>query len=216
MNTSQLVAAVILKATGKVSALTPVDTKFIKAVAIANDLITQWENEKGVDWNSLYDPAFAIGTVSETDTFEFDNTEVRKISDASGDTLTIQHLDGSTTEYTFVRPEQLKIVDGNVCAQIGASIRFKKPFKTEDAQFGGTILIPVYTFAEKLKTNTQVPVDIPRWLVVMSAAEWVRNDITKQNQYGNLVNEANELMQRMIDDNNAQLTVVSRPWRAGR
>ena len=70
---------------------------------------------------------------------------------------------------------------------------------------GGQITIPVYLHAPLLTSqNSIVPVDNPMWLVTMCAAEYARNDILLQNQYGNLIEEANQLMQKMIENNAAQ------------
>lgn len=217
MTASQLVAAVYLKATGKTSSLVSTDTKYIKILGIANDLIHQWENENGVDWTSLYDPNFALGTVTATDTFAIPAT-VRKISDARGDFVRIEWTDGvNYTDYDVVPADTLKRYDTSerVCAQIGTNLVFKKAFKTTDAEFGGSLQVPIYTFAPTLSADADVvPVDIPRWLVVMTAAEYVRNDITKQNQYPNLVQEGNALMERMKDDNDAQISEPYMPWGA--
>ncbi len=50
----------------------------------------------------------------------------------------------------------------------------------------------------------------------MTAAEYIRNDIVKQNQYGNLVAEANNLMTSMIRNNRSgQVRHVRGGWRNG-
>jgi hypothetical protein len=154
--------------------------------------------------------------VSATDTFDLDD-EIRKLSDARDDTVRIVHTDGTHyTDYEVVPANQLKTdySSGAYCAQIGATLKFNKAFVSTDRQFGGTIYVPKYGFAEHLVNDSDdVPVDDPQWLVLMCAAEYVRNDIVKQNQYPNLVNEANALMQAMKDTNDAQVEVVARPWR---
>lgn len=214
MNTTEFVQAVILKASGKASTLVSTDTKWIKIVAIANRQIRKWE--RLADWNSLYDPKYAIGTVTTTDTYEFDD-EIRKLSDTAGDTVRVVASDDSYTEWQVVNAERLKqYSSGNFCAQIGRTLVFNKTFSSEDVEFGGSIQVPVYLYAELLTTSSsEVPVDDPEWLVCMTAAEYVRNDITKQNQYPNLVGEANELMDNMMDDNDGQIVEVYRSWSAG-
>lgn len=222
MTTSEFVAQAYLKASGKVSSLTSTDTKYIKLLAIANTLIQTWQNEKDVDWYSLYTAELSLtDLVTATNTFALPAT-VRKISDARGDFVRIHWTDGENfTDFDVVTPDTLKSYDtsANVCAQIGSNLVFARTFATEDSEFGGTIKVPVYTFAPTLVESspttgqtTTVPVDIPEWLVIMSAAEFVRNDITKQSQYPNLVNEANQLMQRMKDDNEAQISEVHIPF----
>jgi hypothetical protein len=220
LTTQEFVNAVILKATGKRTILAPTDTKFLKVLGIANGYIDQWQNEKDVDWSSLYDGGLSFGTVTATDTFAIPAT-VRKISDTRGDQVRIVWTDGvSYTDFEVVPADTLKrYPNSNVCAQIGTNIVFARTFNSEDPEFGGDVQVPVYTFAPTLVSGTPatgetdvVPVDIPAWLVTASAAEYVRNDITKQNQYGNLVNEANQLMERMKDDNDGQVSEPYMPW----
>lgn len=216
MTTSEFVQKVVLKATGKATTLTSTDTKWTKIVGIANNIIPAWEDE--ADWNSLYDPEYSIGTVTATDTFDLDE-EIRKISDTVGDNVRIVYdADNDLyTEWQVVSAERLKDYStGNYCAQIGRTLKFNKTFASTDTEFGGTIEVPVYLHAELLTTaSSEVPVDRPMWLVVMTAAEYVRNDITKQGQYTNLVAEANSLLEKMIDTNDGQIVEVSRPWSAG-
>lgn len=224
MTTSELVAKAYLKAAGKVSSLTSTDTKYIKLLAIANTLIGTWQNEPNVDWNSLYDPDLAlVDLITATNTYAIPAT-VRKLSDARGDYVRVHWTDGvNYTDFNVVTADTLKRYDttANVCAQIGSNLVFARTFASTDPEFGGTIKLPVYTFAPTLVESapttgqtTTVPVDIPEWLVIMTAAEYVRNDVTKQSQYPNLVNEANQLMQRMKDDNEAQISEVHIPFSA--
>lgn len=222
MTTSEFVAATLLKATGKTSTAVEGDTKWTKVLGIGNFNIDSWQNEPDVDWNSLYDPLFSIGTVTNTDTFELDD-EIRKLSDTEGDVVRIYHTDGTGyTDYDIVPADTLKRYyygqnkenpDGFYCAQIGRNLVFNHKFISTDPQFGGTIYAPIYNYADHLvNSGDEVPVDIPNWLVTISAAEYVRNDITRQGQYPNLINEANQLMTRMKDDNEAQVEQINRPW----
>lgn len=184
--------------------------------------IDSWSNEPGVDWSSLYNPAYSIGKVTNTDTFDLDDT-VRKISDTADDVVRIYHTDKvSYTDYDVVPADTLKQYyygqnkenpTGRYCAQIGTTIVFNHTFKSTDPQFGGDIKVPIYTYPDHLVgDNDDVPVTIANWLVVICAAEWVRNDITRQNQYPNLIGEANQVMIRMKEDNDAQVERVDRPW----
>lgn len=162
----------------------------------------------------MYTPELSFGSVTNTSTFALPGT-VRKISDTIGDYVRIDHTDGTTsTKYDIVSAENLKRYYtgnksgsiGNYCAQIGTNLVFNHTFVSTDPQFGGTIKVPVYTVPTTLVADADVvPVDIPMWLVTITAAEYVRNDITRQNQYPNLIAEANQLMQRMKDDNEAQV-----------
>lgn len=216
LNTTQFVQATILRATGKASTLVSTDTKWVKIVGIANRLIRVWE--RAADWNSLYDPKYSGGTVTATDTFELDS-DIRKLSDTYGDPVRIVSATDSTQkwDYTVVNAERLKqYSEGQYCAQIGRNLVFNREFEATDPQFGGTIELPVYLHATELKTvSTQIPVDDPEWLICMAAAEYVRNDITKQGQYPNLVQEANSYLDQMMDENDGQIAEPYAPWTPG-
>lgn len=223
MDTQTFIDSVYLKATGKKKTLTSADTPYAKILAIGNRLIRQWAQEPDVDWNSLYNPSLALtATVTATNTFPLAAAStIRKISDARGDFVRIHWTDGiNFTDFQVVPADTLKrySTSANVCAQVGSSLQFARTFVSTDSEYGGTIKVPVYLYPDTLVASdpgsgesTTVPVDDPEWLVIMSAAEYVRNDITKQNQYPNLVAEGNQYMQRMIDDNNAQVNEVYIP-----
>lgn len=225
MIASEFVAAVLLRSTGKVSTSVSGDAKWLKVLGIGNMKIDDWQNEPGVDWSSLYDPSYSIGTVTATDTFDLDLDTIRKISDTAQDVVRIMHTDGkSYTDYDIVPADTLKQYFagqtklspfGYYCAQIGSTLVFNHVFLTTDPQYGGDIQVPVYFYAEHLVNDSDtVPVDNPGWLVAISAAEYVRTDIIRQAQYPNLINEANNLMVRMKDDNDSQVEYVNRPWHA--
>lgn len=118
------------------------------------------------------------------------------------------------TDYDIVPADDLKMYyagqtkqnpDGFYCAQMGANLVFNHTFITTDKQFGGTIKIPMYGYADPLVgVSDTVPVDLPNWLVAISAAEYVRTDITLMAHYPELASEANDIMQRMKDNNDGQ------------
>lgn len=214
MTTAELVSNVYLVATGKLPTFLSGSTKWLKIVAIANNKIDTWQNEDNADWNSLYSPNYALGNVTNTDTYDLDD-DIRQVSNVAGDTIVITHIDGNTTEYETVDATDLKQhTTGNYCAQVGQTLVFNHLFVSTDPQYGGSIAIPVFLFANHLQADTDtVPVDDPQWLVLTVSAEYVRNDIVKQNQYPSLVNEANALMNGMKSANEAQVKTLDRPWR---
>lgn len=177
-----------------------------------------WQEE--ADWNSQYNPALTVTTVTNTDTFAIPVT-VRKLSDKLGDPVRILWTDGvGYTDYDIIPADDLKLYYsgqtkqspwGQYCAQIGSNLVFNHTFTSADKQFGGTIKAPVYTFVTALVADADVvPVSIPNWLVAATAAEYVRTDITLQNQYPELKAEANDLLQRMIDNEFGQFQEVYR------
>ena len=205
MNTRQLVSAVMLKATGKVRNLPETDKKYQKILGIANMYIPVWQSEPNVDWQSLYEPSYFIGTLSTEQSYDIDTSEVAKVSNILGDTIKVRK-NGQVREYTTIPPEQAGMYKGQDCCTIaGNKLVFIDTIRNDDPMLGGEIEIPVYLKASLLTgAGSTIPVDNPMWLVTMCAAEYARNDILLQNQYGNLIEEANQLMQKMIKNNAAQ------------
>jgi len=218
VNVVDFVNATYLVAEGKLPTFSSGSTKWLKILGIANNKIDTWASELGGNWNSLYSPKESFGTVTNTDKYSIPD-EVRTISKESADTVRIVHLDGRYTDYSVVPADELKSYDyGYYCAQIGRTLVFNHTFTAADPQYGGSIQVPVYLYASHLSADAdEVPVDNPQWLVLVTAAEYNRNDLVKQNQYAPLVNEANAIMDSMKEDNSAQAEYVDTPWRpAGR
>lgn len=225
MTITQAIAAVYIKATGKTTTLTS-GTKYNRIVDLLDFYQQEWSTEPGVDWASLYNPAFSLGTVTATDSYDIDTSTVRKLSSREGDTVRIVWTDGdSYTDYDIVDHNKLRDYSfgvnresniGFYCTVIAGQLVFNHTFTSNDAQYGGEILVPCYTFPDEItSTNTgsnDVVVDNPRWLVTRVAAEYVRNDITRRSRYPELLQEANEIMERMKDDNDGQIDTVDRPW----
>lgn len=205
MTTDELVAAVVLKATGRNKDLKWGDKNYKKILGIANFYISSWQNEPEVDWASLYDPEYSIGATRNTRRYELDRSEVNKISDMPGDYIMV-----GNEPFQTVTANQLKRYEGgNVCAVAGEYIIFGRDFT--GGELGKTIKVPVYLKAETLKgARSVVPVDDPYWLVTICAAEYARSDILLQNQYSNLITEANQLMKKMIENNSAQVAYVQK------
>lgn len=224
MTITDAIAAVYLRATGK--ATTPPTSKYNQIVALLAFYQRAWARQRNVDWNSLYQPAVNMGTVTATDSFDIDTSTIRKFSDHEGDYVQITWTDGNSyTKYDIVDHDVLKDYyygsnkqspHGFVCAQIAGQLVFNHVFTSSDAQFGGTIFVPAYTFPDDIDATNpdtdEIQVDDPDWLVTRCAAEFVRNDIVRRSRYPELLAEANEVMLRMIDDNGGQVAVVDRPW----
>jgi hypothetical protein len=225
MSITNFVSDAYLRATGKTTVLTS-GTKYDRIIALGDYYQRRWAREPGVDWNSLYDPAFSLGTVTATDTFDLDTSSIRKLSDREGDTVRIVWTDGTSyTDYDIIDATKLKDysfgVDkdsplGTYCARIGNTLVFNHEFVSTDNEYGGEIFVPAYTFPDEITSTSpddaEVQVDDPDWLVTRVAAEYVRNDITRRQRYPELIQEANEIMARMKDDNDGQIDTVDRPW----
>lgn len=218
VNRDTFVSNTYLTAVGKIPTFVAGDKKYEKIVAIANLKIDEWARE--ADWRNLYDHEYSVGTISATDTYELDD-EVEKVTASYGD-FVIVRVDDVDTNFTTVPPEKLKMYStGDYCTIIGRNLVFNRTFTSTDTLFGGTIYAPVKLYPEKLTSaGSTVPVSDPNWLVKITAAEYVRNDNTRQNQYPNLVGEANALMEKMKEANdeaqNSEVTIamppVGRSW----
>lgn len=225
MTITEAVAEVYLKATGQTTTLTT-GTKYERIIALLNMYQRGWANEPGVDWNSLYNPALSLGSITATDTYDIDTSTIRKLSQRFGDTVRVVWSDGvGYTDYDIVAHDKLKDYSsgvnrespgGFVCAVMNNQLVFNHTFTTTDSQYGGDIQVPCYVFPDAITStnpNTEeVQVDDPDWLVFRVAAEYARNDITRRQRYPELQSEANERMQRMIDDNEGQINTIDKPW----
>lgn len=224
MTIDELVHDAYLRSTGKAQTLTA-GSKRARIVALANYYQRRWGRTRDVDWNSLYDPFISLGAVTATDTFPLLDT-IKSLSKREGDVIRIVWSDGTTyTDYTLVNHDKLKDYSagvnkqspfGNYAAQIGRNLVFNRTFTADDPQFGGTIYVPGYGYPNPIDdTNPSVDtvqVDDPDWLVARVAAEYVRNDVTRRQRWTELLAEANEIWERMIDDNEGQIDEVDRPW----
>ncbi len=217
MTLQELINAVMLKATGKPTILDRNNTKWEKIRGIANYYQNAWLNEPGIHWNSRYERARQIGTISNTDEYSLDD-DIMEISTAKGDNIYVLTNENEKMPFQLVNYNDLKnYPTGNYCAKLGQSLVFNSRFAEDDPCFGGKLYVPVYASLEELENpDDDILVDNPEWLVTMTAAEYIRNDIVKQNQYGNLVAEANNLMTSMIRNNRSgQVRHVRGGWRNG-
>jgi hypothetical protein len=210
------VSNVYLQATGKLPTFTSGSTKWLRIVAQGNFFLQQWARERGVDWYTLYDPAYPLGTASTAQEYDLDD-EILKISQQDGDSLRITHTDLRYTDYTIVNADQLRDYNyDHYVARVGRRIRFNRPFLSTNPQFGGTITVPVYLKPEIFSADTdEINIDDPNWLVFVTAADMVRNDVTRKDLRADLISQANEAMMAMREDNESQFSEVLRPWSVG-
>lgn len=223
---TEAVTNTYLRAVGKATPPAAGTAKYNRIIDLLDFFQRRWARENGVDWASLYDPAFSIGTITATDTFDLDTSSIRTLSNREGDSVRVVWTDGvGYTDYEVVAHDKLKDyswgVDkqspsGYYCAQIGSTLVFNHEFTSDDAEFGGEIFVPCYIFPDGITADNpdtdEVQVDDPDWLSTRCAAEYCRNDITRRQRYPELLGEANEIMARMVDDNEGQIVKVDTPW----
>ena len=212
------VATTYLLATGKAVPPTFGQSKYTKMVALANLYTAAWANEAETDWQSLRQIFVVSSTVTPTATFSQPDG-IGKISDQDGDYVRIMHTDGTTeSDYTVVPVQRLYdgrtsinntgehevMADGTVAIAAGNLI-FSRAFLATDPQIGGTIKIPGYIIPDKLINPTDlISTDDPYYLCYRVAAEYIRNDITRVQLYGSLIDQAKESMAGMQDKNATQ------------
>lgn len=210
-----------LLANGKGSDLTVDSTKYTKILRLLNFYKDVWAQEPGIQWNSLRSLKSLAATVSATATYALPTAVIdgtAKLSTQEGDFVRILHTDGvSESDYTLVQDSKLyndgqsiNNPGGDYVARRGNSLIFPVAFTASSAQFGGTIKIPIYTTPADMVSSTSDPtdtveIDDPYWIIFMAAAEYVRNDVTKQNQYANLIAQATNCMNGMKENNESQL-----------
>lgn len=218
MTIDEAIIAAVNKATRKVKTTADLGAKYDSLLNSADRLQKQWANQSGVDWFSLYDPSVSSGTITATDTFALDDS-IRKISSQEGDYVAIQN--GTSYWYYNVVPANRfrSFVTGgadpwawgtqNTVARIGGNLVFATPFVSGNPQIGGTLKIPAFlNVADIADGDDDVQVDDPNWLVDMLAAEWARNDKTRQYMEPNFVADAQEKMAQMVRNNGSQLEEV--------
>ncbi len=194
-------------ATGEASAPPVGSEDYNRIVDLGNSFIEDWQNEPGIQWGSLY-KRVDIGTVSATDRFSFDSTELRELS-FEEDGVCLIGPNGQRAFFTLVQPRKLYQQDNGV-ARIGDEIVFGKPFTENSPWIGWTIRVSGYGTAEAMDSPTSiVPVDQPLWLVYMTAAEFARNDYIKSGQYGNIVALAANVMGSMKQNNEAAQHIIA-------
>lgn len=226
MTITDAIKATYLRAVGKATPPLANSAKYNQIAGLLDFYQRRWAREPGVAWNSLYDPSFSIGSVTATDTFDLDTSTIRSLSNREGDYVRIMWTDGvGYSDYGIVNHDELKqfyqgqnkeFPHGYYCTQVGGTLVFNHKFVSTDPEFGGDIQVPVYTFPDEITTTNpdtdEIQVDDPDWLVTRCAAEFVRNDIVRRSRYPELLAEANEMMTRMIQDNDNQIDEVDKPW----
>lgn len=199
------------RATGKPTSPTSGTKKYNQLLNAGKYFLQSWQDEPMTDWPSLYDFRDS-GTITATDTFPLDE-DIRKVSQQAGDNIKIVHTDDNETEYKLVPVDRLQHYRyDKVVAVAGTNLVFPRAFTADDAEFGGTIVVPSYGYAVFPEDDvTEIPIDNPNWLVCISAAEFVRNDLTRKSEYPNLVGEAAVLMQKMKENSGSRVDEIYRP-----
>jgi hypothetical protein len=203
-----------LLAKGKATAPANTSSTYLALAGFANVGQTMWQDEPDVQWDSLRFVAEVVASVSATDTYTIPST-VRELSQKPDDDIYIEHTDGQKTYYELVEPDQLQYYTRagmKVVARKGTDLIFSIPFTAQDPQFGGSIFIPAYGYVTELSDGADVVVvDEPMWLSMMMAAEYCRTKTSLNYRVDGLIDRANQLMQKMKQNQESQYTTATRP-----
>jgi hypothetical protein len=191
---------------GKSSAPALGSNKYNLLIELVDNEQKDWADEQGVQWNSLYQPITLAALIqANVATYALDMT----VGDPSlyfDDKLILTPAGGGTQEYAkFIRPDQLTQYSTDLAAAIEKrNLVFSQAFSPSDALIGGTIQIPNYGYVNDLANATDiVQVDNPMYLVYMTAAAFIMNDIIKAGNYNLMLAKAAELMAKMKELNDA-------------
>lgn len=211
MNIPEFVQLVNFRATSKPVAPTAGSKKYNQIINAGQFFLRSFNAEPYTDWPSLYDFR-STGTVTATDTFPLD-ASIKKVSQQAGDFVRIVHTDDNVSEYKLVSVDRLYENRYNFrVAVAGRNLIFPRSFTADDAQFGGTIVAPSYGFSTWPTDDvTDIVIDDPDWLVLVCAAEFVRNDATRKSEYPNLLGEARERLTKMKENAGARIDEAYRP-----
>lgn len=199
---------------GKASAPAQGTNKYNLLISLVDNEQKDWADEPGVQWNSLYNPVTLTATIqANVKTYALDQT----IGDPSlymNDQVILTPVGGGQSSQQFakfVMPDQLTQYDIDLaCAIEGRNLVFSQAFSASDALIGGSILIPNYGYVNDLANPTDiVQCDNPMYLVYMTAAAFIMNDIIKAGNYNLMLAKAAEVMTKMKELNDAHYDQVA-------
>lgn len=214
MSTNELLKQVYRKATGELDDSVEYDTEDGQTVlSVVNEQVDVYYNSVDqygarIIWQRNIDPEYVIGTADGTTTlFDIDWDEVQSLPDGFYYPIRVREGDeGEGIRYDLVPYSQL--FDGrhqnpNRCAICAEGLQF---FSAPPA---GDILFPCVVQGQKLKgpeTDVESVTGVHNllWLMQAAAAEYVRTDIVRGEQFTNVLTASNETFRRMLEDNEAR------------
>lgn len=213
MTVDQVITKAYQEAKGKPVPPAQGTTKYNSLLILCDNLQKIWAAEPDVEWNSLYS-VVNIGPITATGSFAIPATVDYLIKRSTDPIYTSNGVSGHRKDYKLVQPNQLylnKYTDG--IAQAGSNLIFPQAFTSANTDFGWDLYAPAILKVDDITAGTDtVQVDDPMWLVFMVAADFVRNDLVRQNQYDRLVAYAQEVMRKMKQRNQGSDEEVILEW----
>lgn len=202
MTVSALLTQIYLAYRGKGSARVPAfgTDKSNDMLVIANRKKNEWATDPNNKWASLFENRL-ISVIDYTDTTYDLPDDFYQPSDFAR----IVDLNDSIYDYPIVKPQQRN----NFSKSVYISGRQPNKIATFAQEInssldGGSLYIPGYYIPVDMALEADiVSVDYPEWLVYIVASELSRNDPAKDDQYVNLVNQANDVYRKMVEANSS-------------
>lgn len=196
MIVSELIRAAHIKYKGNLRVPAVGSDKYSIYLALANLKQREWARDPYVDWGSLYSNE-SIGTVSVSSLSYDLPTEVLRAAE-----YVYLDIDGSLNPFDIVKPAAAQQNLYNAVFIAGKILTFTATVPTRLA--GASLIVPAYYMPDDLVgASDEIAVDDPDWLVTAVAAELARNDYSKDDQFGNLAGQANDLYDRMKTANDS-------------
>jgi hypothetical protein len=208
MTTDELIQAVYRKTSGEldtsITALTE-DGKTI--LSIINEQVDVYFNSidrfgARIIWSRNVDPSYVIGDADGVEVeFEINWKEVQALSDGFYTLIKVGDV-----PYSLVPFDQLYLSsnqDTKRCSITSNGLLFY------EAPLEGEIIFPCVIGGKRLvggETDVEKVTGVHNllWLTFASAAEYIRTDIVRGDQYPNVLAQANDIFSRMITDNTAR------------
>lgn len=211
MLVSEAITKAYQEAKGKPTAPASGTNKHSSLLILADTLTKIWAAEPDVEWNSLY-ATTTIDTIDASASFAIPSTVDYIVKRETDPIFTTDGTD--RVNYGLVQPNELyRYKDEKVVAKAGSNLIFYEAFTATHPEFGFTLKAPCILKTTDITLASQtVQVDDPMWLVFMMAADFIRTDLTRQNQYDRLVTYAMEIMRKMKQNNTGQFEKVSTEW----
>jgi len=170
--------------------------------AFAIKFYRDWQNETGVEWESL-SRIVSAGTVTTT-AVQYDLAEdINYISKDENNNVLI-----NDQKFLVVSVSQLtKYKYSNAVAHVRvdnvSSLRFSQAFITGSSLIGKTIEVPCVIKLDDLTSDTsEILIDQPEWLGERIAAQYAFSFKSTRDMYDDLLQMANDRMNSMKMNNN--------------
>lgn len=212
VSTDELIQQVYRKATGELDPSVTHDNEDGQTVlSVINEQIDYYYNavdryNERIVWQRNVDPEHSLGNTDGIQAvYEIDWDEVQAFPDGFYMPIRLIKADGKEIRYDLVPFNMLYDIrhdNHNVCAISASGLTFKDPPPA------GELLFPCVIRGEHL-TGTETDVEEVSgvhnvtWLAFAAAAEYVRTDIVRGDQYPNILTQANEQLTSMISENEA-------------